>query len=99
IYVAPPDHHMVLGSVSIRLNQGPKVHYTRPAAGPLFISAAEACCARVPLSRFEQGSQVCTRLAGWREMDSNPRSPIRRTTDRGGPGTLPFRRWARAYPA
>ena len=45
IYMAPPDHHMVLGSVSIRLNQGPKVHYTRPAVDPLYISAAEACCA------------------------------------------------------
>jgi hypothetical protein len=30
IYVAPPDHHMVLGFDSIRLNQGPKVHYTGP---------------------------------------------------------------------
>jgi two-component system, chemotaxis family, protein-glutamate methylesterase/glutaminase len=47
IYVAPPDHHMVLGFVSIRLNQGPKVHYTRPAADPLFISAAEAHGKRV----------------------------------------------------
>jgi two-component system chemotaxis response regulator CheB len=47
IYVAPPDHHMVLGLVSIQLNQGPKVHYTRPAADPLFISAAEAHGERV----------------------------------------------------
>ena len=45
--VAPPDHHMVLGFDSIRLNQGPKVHYTRPAADPLFISAAEAHGKRV----------------------------------------------------
>jgi two-component system chemotaxis response regulator CheB len=37
-----PDHHMVLEHDRIRLNQGPKVHYTRPAADPLFISAAEA---------------------------------------------------------
>jgi two-component system, chemotaxis family, protein-glutamate methylesterase/glutaminase len=48
IYVAPPDHHMVLGDNNcIRLNQGPKVHYTRPAADPLFISAAEAHGRRV----------------------------------------------------
>jgi hypothetical protein len=40
IYVAPPDHHMVLGFDSIRLNQGPKVHYTLPAADPLFESRA-----------------------------------------------------------
>ncbi len=40
IYVAPPDHHMTLEAGRIRLNQGPKVHFTRPAADPLFISAA-----------------------------------------------------------
>ncbi|MDP1837456.1 MAG: chemotaxis protein CheB [Reyranella sp.] len=42
VYVAPPDHHMVVDSDRIRLNQGPKVHATRPAADPLFISAANA---------------------------------------------------------
>jgi two-component system, chemotaxis family, protein-glutamate methylesterase/glutaminase len=41
IYVAPPDHHMLLRLHYIRLSRGPKVHYTRPAADPLFISAAE----------------------------------------------------------
>src|SRR5437762_1798951 len=38
---------MSLGSSSIRLSQGPKVHATRPAADPLFISAAEAHGKRV----------------------------------------------------
>jgi len=47
IYVAPPDHHMVLGGGRIRLNQGPKIHHTRPAGDPLFISAAEAYGERV----------------------------------------------------
>jgi two-component system, chemotaxis family, protein-glutamate methylesterase/glutaminase len=47
IYVAPPDHHMVLGPDRIRLDQGPKVHHTRPAADPLFISAAKAFGQRV----------------------------------------------------
>jgi two-component system, chemotaxis family, protein-glutamate methylesterase/glutaminase len=47
VYVAPPDHHMILGYDRIRLNQGPKVHHTRPAADPLFISAAEAHGRRV----------------------------------------------------
>jgi two-component system chemotaxis response regulator CheB len=42
IYVAPPDHHMLLAADRITLNQGPKVHHTRPAADPLFISAAES---------------------------------------------------------
>lgn len=42
VYVAPPDHHMVVDIDHIRLNQGPKVHSTRPAADPLFVSAANA---------------------------------------------------------
>jgi two-component system chemotaxis response regulator CheB len=42
VYVAPPDHHMILDSDRIRLSQGPKVNFTRPAADPLFISAAES---------------------------------------------------------
>jgi len=42
IYVAPPDHHMLLEPGRIRLRQGRKVHSTRPAADPLFVSAAEA---------------------------------------------------------
>jgi two-component system chemotaxis response regulator CheB len=41
IYVAPPDHHVLLASHHIRLDQGPKVHHTRPAADPLFISDAQ----------------------------------------------------------
>jgi two-component system chemotaxis response regulator CheB len=47
IYVAPPDHHMLLEPARIRLSRGPKVHSTRPAADPLFISAAEAFGERV----------------------------------------------------
>ena len=39
--MAPPDHHMVLGPDRIRLDRGPKVHHTRPAADPLFMSAAK----------------------------------------------------------
>jgi two-component system chemotaxis response regulator CheB len=47
IYVAPPDHHLLLEPYRMRLSQGPKVHFTRPAADPLFISAAEAHRERV----------------------------------------------------
>ena len=47
IYVAPSDHHMLLEPDRIRLSQGPKVHYTRPAADPLFASAAQAHGKRV----------------------------------------------------
>ena len=41
IYVAPSDQHMLVNRRSILLNWGPKVHNTRPAADPLFISAAK----------------------------------------------------------
>lgn len=47
IYVAPPDHHMVLERGRIRLNREPKIHHTRPAADPLFTSAARVYGARV----------------------------------------------------
>jgi two-component system, chemotaxis family, protein-glutamate methylesterase/glutaminase len=47
IYVAPPDWHMVLEFGRVRLNRGPKVHHTRPAADPLFISAAQVYGDRV----------------------------------------------------
>ncbi|MGK7871503.1 chemotaxis protein CheB [Falsiroseomonas sp. E2-1-a20] len=47
IYVAPPDHHVLLERGWMRLGHGPKVNHTRPAADPLFISAAAAYRERV----------------------------------------------------
>ena len=48
IYVAPPDHHMTIGPIGfIRLDQGPKENHTRPAADPLFRSAASVYGSRV----------------------------------------------------
>ena len=48
IYVAPPDHHVLLdGSGRIWLDHGSKVHNTRPAVDPLFTSAAAAFGRRV----------------------------------------------------
>src|SRR5580693_3381644 len=48
IYVAPPDHHMTVGPIGfIRLDQGPKENHTRPAADPLFRSAASVYGSRV----------------------------------------------------
>jgi two-component system chemotaxis response regulator CheB len=38
---------MLVGRDSITLNRGPKVNHTRPAADPLFMSAAEAHGQRV----------------------------------------------------
>jgi two-component system, chemotaxis family, protein-glutamate methylesterase/glutaminase len=40
VYVAPPDHHMLLEEDHILLTRGPKEHHTRPAIDPLFRSAA-----------------------------------------------------------
>ncbi len=47
IYVAPPGQHMILGPGFVRLSRGPKVHHTRPAIDPLFLSAAKAHGKRV----------------------------------------------------
>lgn len=41
VYLAPPDHHLILSTNGrMILNQKPKVHHARPAANPLFESAA-----------------------------------------------------------
>jgi two-component system chemotaxis response regulator CheB len=42
IYLAPPDHHLVLERGAVGVHRGPKEHSTRPAIDPLFRSAAAA---------------------------------------------------------
>jgi two-component system chemotaxis response regulator CheB len=40
IYIAPPDHHLLLEPGKIRVTKGPKENRFRPAVDPLFRSAA-----------------------------------------------------------
>jgi two-component system chemotaxis response regulator CheB len=47
VYVAPPDHHIILEPGRMHLSRSAKVHNARPAADPLFMSAAEAYRERV----------------------------------------------------
>ena len=47
LYIAPPDHHMLVEEGFIRLTRGPKEHHTRPAVDPLFRTAALAYGPRV----------------------------------------------------
>jgi two-component system chemotaxis response regulator CheB len=47
IYIAPPDHHMMLEDGHIILSNGPKENRTRPAIDPLFRSAALTFGSRV----------------------------------------------------
>ena len=47
IYIAPPDHHLLLESGRLRLTKGPKENRFRPAIDPLFRSAAYAYGSRV----------------------------------------------------
>lgn len=47
IYVAPPDHHLLVKQGYIRLVKGPKENSSRPAVDPLFRTAAKAYGRRV----------------------------------------------------
>lgn len=43
IYIAPPDHHLLLTDGKLELSRGPRENWARPAIDPLFRSVAESC--------------------------------------------------------
>jgi len=47
IYIAPPDHHMLIEDGKVRITHGPKENRFRPAVDPLFRSAAYTYSKRV----------------------------------------------------
>jgi two-component system, chemotaxis family, protein-glutamate methylesterase/glutaminase len=47
IYVAPPDHHLLIRPGHLHLSRGPKENNARPAVNPLFRTAALSFGARV----------------------------------------------------
>jgi two-component system chemotaxis response regulator CheB len=47
IYVAPPDHHLLIEPGRVRVTKGPKENRFRPAVDPLFRSAAQSYGPRV----------------------------------------------------
>src|SRR5262249_37244138 len=47
IYVAPPDHHMLIEPGKIRITHGPRENRHRPAIDPLFRTAARSYGQRV----------------------------------------------------
>jgi len=96
VYVAPPDRHLLVVKDVLRLSCGPRQHSLRPAADPLFRSAALYARARTSavvlsgtLDDAALGSAAVERCGGRvliqdpaeADCDSMPRSAIAATKD------------------
>jgi two-component system chemotaxis response regulator CheB len=103
VYLAAPDHHLILAKGRIKLGRGPRENMTRPAIDPLFRSAAAAYGSRVIgvilsglLNDGASGLEAVKRCGGIAVVqdptdaiaDEMPRSALEATTvDLSVPGT------------